>query len=96
MSGDPTGAVRFRVRVTPRGGRDAIEGVVAGALRLRVAAAPANGAATAATLRLIALELGVPPTSVRLIRGAGSRDKTVAVDGLDRATLLSRWAGLGA
>ncbi|MBI2777886.1 MAG: DUF167 domain-containing protein [Chloroflexi bacterium] len=95
MSGDPTRAVRFRVRVTPRGGRDAVEGVVVGALCLRVAAAPANGAATAAALRLIASELGVPPTTVRLIRGARSRDKMVAVDNLDREALVSRWPDLG-
>ena len=46
---------RFAVRLTPRGGADRVDGVLAGALRVRVAAAPVDGAANAA---LMALKIG--------------------------------------
>ncbi len=90
-----SGAVRFIVRLTPRGGRDAIDGVVDGVLRARVAAAPADGAANEAFLRLIARELRVPRATVSLIAGATGRRKLVAVDGLEPASLLARWPDLG-
>jgi uncharacterized protein YggU (UPF0235/DUF167 family) len=66
--------VRFAVRLTPRGGADRIEGVNdAGALAVRVAAAPVGGGANAALLRLLAEDLGVAKGAVRLVAGASGR-----------------------
>lgn len=84
--------VRIRVRVTPRGGRDAVVGGSAGALRVRVAAPPIAGAANEALVRLLARTLGVPRGAVRIVSGAAGRDKTVEVDGLDEAEV---WRRLG-
>ncbi|MCI0582347.1 MAG: DUF167 family protein [Chloroflexi bacterium] len=87
--------LRIEVRVTPRGGRDSIDGVRDGRLLVRVAAAPADGAANEAVLRLIADAAGVPRRAARLIAGATSRHKLVAVEGADRASLIARWPDLG-
>jgi uncharacterized protein YggU (UPF0235/DUF167 family) len=88
--------VRFAVRLTPRGGRDRIGGVGEdGALRAWVAAAPVEYAANRSLVRLVALELGVPPSAVRIVAGSTSRRKTVAVAGLGQAAILARWPGLG-
>jgi len=91
-------AVRLTVRVTPRGGRDAVEGWSrdpAGrpVLNLRVAAAAADGAANAAMLALLAQALGVPKSRLTLLRGAGARLKQVAVAGLSAAELAARLGG---
>lgn len=87
--------VRFPVRLTPRGGADRIEGVGEdGSLRARVAAAPIDDAANAALLRLIARELRLPPTAVRVVSGAKRRQKTVALDGIAASTVLAHWPGL--
>ncbi len=86
--------VRIGVRVTPRGGRDAIEGVLDGRLLVRVAAAPADGAANESVLRLVADAVGVPRRAARLIAGATGRHKLVAVEGVDRASLAERWPDL--
>jgi len=79
------------LRVTPRGGRDAIDGVDTLAdgrrvLRLRVRAVADGGEANRAVTELLAKSLGVPKARVRLVSGATSRLKQIAVDG-DAATL---------
>jgi uncharacterized protein YggU (UPF0235/DUF167 family) len=79
------------LRVTPRGGRDAIDGVDTlsdgrSVLRLRVRAIAEGGEANRAVTELLAKSLGLPKARVRLVSGATSRLKQIAVDG-DSATL---------
>lgn len=88
-------SVRFAVRLTPRGGLDRVDGVVDGELRARVAAPAVDGAANHAILRLVAEELDVPRSAVRLAAGATGRRKLVTVDGIEPAAVLARWPGLG-
>lgn len=78
------------MRVLPRSPREGIGGERDGALVVRVSAAPVEGAANAALSRLLAEALGVAPTSVRIARGAGGRNKLVTVAGLDAATARQR------
>lgn len=73
---------RITVRLTPRGGRDAIDGWDGDVLRVRVAAAPVDGKANDALLRLLAKALGVAPSRVALVSGTQARLKTVDVDGM--------------
>jgi uncharacterized protein YggU (UPF0235/DUF167 family) len=91
----PSETARIPVRLTPRGGTDRVERVDGGALRVRVAAASVDGAANASLLRLLAAELNVAPSALRLVAGASSRLKVVEVDGLDAAAIARRWPGLG-
>ena len=91
---DAGAAVRIPVRLTPRGGRDAIDGVVDGVLRARVRAPAVDGAANAALLELLAGELGVPRSHLTLLRGATERRKLVGAAGVDRQVVLDRWPGL--
>jgi uncharacterized protein YggU (UPF0235/DUF167 family) len=79
------------VRVTPRGGRDAVEGWTrdeAGrpVLRVRVAAAPADGAANAAVIALIAKALKAPKSALTLVSGDTARVKRIEVP-VDEAAL---------
>jgi len=79
---------KITVRVTPRGGRDAIDGYgVGGVLRVRVAGAPAGGRANEAVTRLLAKALGVPPTRVAVVAGSRSRVKVVEIEGLSEAAV---------
>jgi len=84
----------FTVRVTPRGGRDAIDGWVrddAGraVLKVRVAAAAAEGQANAATLALLAKALGRPRSSLALLSGQTARLKRIEAEGLTDAELFA-------
>lgn len=80
----------IRVRLTPSGGADRIDGLgedAAGSrhLKVRVRAAPEDGKANAALEALLAKTLRVPRSSVAVAKGATARVKTVAVEGLSRA-----------
>jgi uncharacterized protein YggU (UPF0235/DUF167 family) len=72
--------------VTPRGGRDEIDGIETLAngrkvVKVRVRAIAEGGEANRAVTELLAKSLGVSKASVRLLSGATSRLKQVAVDG---------------
>lgn len=74
------------LRVTPRGGRDGIDGIEQlsdgrAVLKVRVRAIADGGEANRAVLALLAKSLGVPKASVSLLSGATSRLKQVAVAG---------------
>ena len=82
-------ALRLRVRLTPKGGRDAIEGWWSGsdgreALKARVAAPPEDGKANTVLMALIARALDVKKSGVRIASGASSRLKTIEIDGDER------------
>lgn len=77
--------MQFAVSVTPKGGRDAIEGWTrddAGrpVLRVRVATAAADGAANAAVLALLAKSLKRPKSALTLVAGHTARLKRIAAD----------------
>jgi uncharacterized protein (TIGR00251 family) len=96
-AGGMTSGVVVEVRVTPRASQDTIEGVTeSGALRVRVTAAPADGAATKAVLGLVAKAVHVPGGAVTLLSGARSRTKRLRIDGIEPARVQSIWPGVSA
>jgi len=81
-----TGGISIALRVTPRGGRDGIDGIETLAngrsvVKVRVRAVAEGGEANRAVTELLAKALGVPKARVKLLSGATSRLKQVAVDG---------------
>ena len=81
-----TGGVALAVRLTPKGGRDGLDGTELLAdgrsvLKARVRAAPSEGEANDALCRLIAKAMGVPPRDVSLAAGATSRVKRLVIAG---------------
>ncbi|MES2463568.1 MAG: DUF167 domain-containing protein [Armatimonadota bacterium] len=84
----------MRVRVTPRGGRDAVIGFRAedGVLLLRVASPPVDGAANRACLSLLAAVLGLKKAQVSLVGGETSREKRFLVSGVTPEELDRRLA----
>jgi hypothetical protein len=76
----------FRVRLTPKGGRDAIDGWSAGAdgseyLKVRVASPPEDGKANAALIALLAEALDVAKSTLRIANGQSARLKTIEISG---------------
>jgi uncharacterized protein len=90
------------VRLTPKGGRDAIEGIEQlsdgkSVLRARVRAAASEGEANQALIRLVAGALDIAPRSVGLLAGATARTKRLMIegDGTALAAALQRLVGAG-
>lgn len=81
------------VRLTPRGGRDAIEGWALDAehrpyLRVRVASPPVDGAANAALIAFLAKTLKIPRSAVTLASGETARIKRLQLEGVDAADIV--------
>ena len=88
-------SVRFAVRLMPRGGADRVDGVSEeGVLQARVSAPAVGGAANTALVRLLANELDVSRSSVRLVAGATGRHKLIMVDGVTPKQVASLWPGI--
>jgi len=86
--------VRFAVRVVARASRSEVAGEFDGALRVRIAASPVEGAANRELIRLLARELKIPQSTIRIVSGLGSKSKSirlsrVTADALDRLRTLS-------
>ncbi len=78
---------KIAVRLIPRDRVNEISGERDGLLLVRVTAPPVDGQANAALCRLIAKRAGVGVRSVSVVRGAGSRDKLLRIDGIGAAEL---------
>jgi uncharacterized protein (TIGR00251 family) len=81
-----TAGISVALRVTPRGGRDDIDGLETLAngrivVKVRVRAVADGGEANRAVTELLAKALGVPKAKVRILSGTTSRLKQIAVDG---------------
>jgi uncharacterized protein (TIGR00251 family) len=81
-----TEGISVALRVTPRGGRDDIDGIETLAngrsvVKVRVRAIAEGGEANRAVTELLAKALGVSKAKVRILAGVTSRLKQVAVDG---------------
>jgi uncharacterized protein len=87
--------VTFSVRVQPRSPKEGIAGERAGALLVRLGAAPVEGAANAALVRLLARALGVPGSSLEIVKGERGRDKLLRARGVsvDRVRELATRTG---
>lgn len=97
VSPHPAG-LRLAVRITPRGARDAVEGVADDAagrpeLRIRLSAPPVDGAANAALIKYLADRLALRKRDIEILSGATGRSKMLLLRG-DPAALGEAVAAL--
>jgi uncharacterized protein YggU (UPF0235/DUF167 family) len=88
-----SGGVALLVRLTPRGGRDAIDGIEQlsdgrSVVKARVRATPTEGKANEALLRMLAGAVGVPARDVTLAGGPAARVKRLIISG-DGPTIVA-------
>lgn len=77
------GGTLLDIRIRPRSSRRGAVEVREGKLVLSVHAPPEGGKANREALRLLSQMLGAPPSTLEIVRGASSRDKTVLLKGMD-------------
>ena len=90
--------VRVSIRLTPKAGRNRIDGPVRDAdgnmaLKASVTAVPEDGKANAALIKLLAKEWGVAKTRISVASGATDRRKILHLQGDPNALLprLETW-----
>ncbi|MBQ4070484.1 MAG: DUF167 domain-containing protein [Alphaproteobacteria bacterium] len=71
--------MRINVRVIPRAKLNRVEVQPDGTLRVHTTTAPTDGKATNDVIKMLAEHYGVPKTSIKLVRGATSRDKVFEI-----------------
>src|SRR5688572_6917833 len=82
-------AVEVEMRVVPRAGRSGFAGLRDGAILVRLAAAPVDGAANEELIALIARTLRVPKRDVIIVAGERARTKRIRVAGMSAAQVLA-------
>jgi uncharacterized protein len=83
------------VRVIPRAGRTMTAGIRDGALLVRLAAPPVDGAANDALIAFLATILGQPKRDITIVSGAQSRSKRVRVARVTAAALRTTLSDAG-
>jgi uncharacterized protein len=79
----------LEIRVIPRAGRSGFAGLRNGALLVKLAAAPVDGAANDELIALIAKRLRVPRRDITIVAGQRSRTKRIRIAGIDREHALA-------
>lgn len=79
----------LEIRVIPRAGRSGFAGLRDGALLVRLAAAPVDGAANDELIALIAKTLRIPRRDVTIVSGERSRSKRIRIAGVEREQALA-------
>jgi uncharacterized protein (TIGR00251 family) len=82
-------AALLDVRVVPRAGKSGVAGLRDGALLVRLAAAPVDGAANAELIAVLADALHLPKRSIEIVSGDRSRSKRVRIDGMAAEAVLA-------
>lgn len=87
--------IRLTVHVQPRAKAPGVGGLHGDALKVRVTAAPVDGAANEAVVRAVAAAFGVAARDVRVTAGTTSRRKVLEVEGgsVDAAMALAAAGG---
>lgn len=76
---DSDDALTFTIRVVPRASNSKIVGEINGALKIRIAAPPVDGAANAEVIKLLAKAFGVGKSSIEILSGHASKIKQVRI-----------------
>ena len=78
-------AITLTIHLQPRASRDGIDGLHGDALKVKVTAPPLEGRANKALKKLLAEQLGLPPSQIEIITGQRSREKRLRISGISRA-----------
>ena len=89
---DTADGALFKVIASPRASKTEAVGVHDGALKVRLAAAPVDGAANEALAAYLAKRLGVAKSAVIIAKGAAAKRKTVLVKGVSTRRVMEVFA----
>jgi hypothetical protein len=82
--------VIIRVKVTPNSSKNALSPERGDRLVVKLTSPAVEGKANKQLLKFIGKKLGVPPSSITILRGHISREKVLLVPGIDDASAIER------
>ena len=85
----------LKVYLQPKSSRNEIVGPYREGINVKVTAAPVDGKANEALIRLLANELGVSRSSIEILKGFQSREKTLSISHSNALTLKGKSFNLG-
>jgi uncharacterized protein len=88
-------ALVFTVRVVPRASKSEIIGIRDGALKIRIASPPVDGAANIELIKLLSKTFGVSKSAVEILSGHSGRTKQVKISGVNAEDFLRITGGEG-
>lgn len=86
---ESNGSIVFSLRVVPRASKSEIIGEHDGALKVRIASPPVDGAANAELVKFLAKQFGVSKSDVEIVGGQTSRTKLIRITGITPAQFTS-------
>jgi uncharacterized protein (TIGR00251 family) len=89
LTDTPDGAV-LNLRIVPRAQKNAIQGELGDALKIRLCAPPVEGAANSALIEFLSETFSLPRARIQLLAGATSRNKRVLLAGLAASAIQSQ------
>ncbi len=90
MHDGKTGAA-ITVRVTPRSSRNEVSEIMNdGTIKIRLTAAPVDGAANKALIEFLAKVLEVSASQIEIVAGLSSKDKLITIANIDPSTVHER------
>ena len=84
------GGVKFGVKVVPGSSRTSITGVLDGALKVKISAAPEKGKANGALIAFLAKTLGVSKKAITIDSGSTNPHKIISVSGVSADIILDK------
>ena len=85
---EKSNALYFTVRVVPRASRSEVVGEHDGALKVRIAAPPIDGAANAELVKVLAKTFAVSKSEIEIVGGQTSKTKQIKILKLSKANFL--------
>ncbi len=81
------GSITFTVRVVPRASRSEVIGEHDGALKVRIAAPPVDGAANAELVKVLAKHYRVSKSDIEIAGGSTSKRKRIKISNLSQSKM---------
>jgi uncharacterized protein (TIGR00251 family) len=82
---ETAGSLTFPVRVIPRASRSEVVGEHDGALKVKIASPPVDGAANAELTKLFAKKFGVSKSDIQILSGETSKNKRIKINNLSKS-----------
>ena len=83
------GNLIFNVRVVPRASKSEVVGDLDGALKIRIASPPVDGAANAELIKVLSKKFNVAKNAVEIVGGQTSKHKQIRISGINHTDFLN-------